>query len=290
MKSLRTFIQIHRRIKQHATLFSLVVVVMLFGLFLEAYMHDFNLVYITLFFVFSFAFSAGPIGVLNLGKLEASYGRQGRFFAKEESQIRFKIKNTHSVTSWAILLYGRDKSKIELPYIKSQSEVSVTLPLTLEKRGKFSYEGAYFESKYPLSTARLTLSVDEKYEGLAYPEPKGIPLSSYISQQETFMGEEKEFDGLHTYDGTQKISHLHWSSIAKGEMSVKKFSKETKINNLNFIFLNIKGDIETRLSQLTLWVLECEKLRLKFEITLPKRRLNSQKESIDEILEILARY
>ena len=84
MKSLRTFAQIYRRVDQHATRYSALVVVLLFGLFLEAYMHDFNLVYITLFFVFSLAFSAGPIGILNLGHLKASYVRSGRMFAHQE--------------------------------------------------------------------------------------------------------------------------------------------------------------------------------------------------------------
>ncbi len=110
MKSLRKFIQIHRSIKQHATLFSLVVVVLLFGLFMEAYMHDFNLVYITLFFVFSLAFSAGPIGVLNLGNLEAKFKKQGRIFAQKEANILVNIKNTSPTPSWSITLHGTDDS------------------------------------------------------------------------------------------------------------------------------------------------------------------------------------
>jgi len=104
MKSLRTFIQIHRSIKQHATRFSIVVVVLLFGLFLEAYMHDFNLVYITLFFVFSLAFSAGPIGVLNLGHLEASFLKSKRLFAQQEGSIPLRIYNNSSTFSWSVTL------------------------------------------------------------------------------------------------------------------------------------------------------------------------------------------
>jgi len=263
---------------------------MLFGLFLEAYMHDFNLVYITLFFVFSFAFSAGPIGVLNLGNLKTTFAKQGRIFAKNETSLRFNIANPSTATSWSVVLHGKDESKIEIPFIKSETSVNTYLPFTAEKRGSFTYDECYLESKYPLSTARLTLIIKDSYKGIAYPQPIGIPLHNFISQQETHLGEEKEFDGLSSYDGTQKLSHLHWASVAKGEMAVKRFSKEQRVENLNFIFNNIKGDTETRLSQLTLWVLECEKQRLLFTIQLPQRTLHSHKESIDEILEILARY
>ncbi len=290
MKSLQTFIQIHRSIKQHATVFSLVVVVMLFGLFMEAYMHDFNLVYITLFFVFSFAFSAGPLGVLNLGNLDAHFAKQGRFFVQKPSLLRLSIENKSTNTSWAILLYGEDGTSVEIPYIKGESTEHLALEYTPTKRGVFTYANCYLESKYPLSTARLTKPIDKTYTGIAYPEPKGISLEQFISIQETHIGEEKEFDGLSTYDGSQKISHLHWASIAKGEMSVKRFSKETEVANLVFIFNNMKGDTESRLSQLTLWVLACEKQRLPFIVELPKQRLSPQKESIDEILEALARY
>ena len=257
---------------------------------MEAYMHDFNLVYITLFFVFSFAFSAGPIGVLNLGNLKATFSKQGRIFASVDTTLRLKMSNPSNTTSWAIILHGQDETKTEIPFVKSENSVNVTLPYTAKKRGTFTYEGCYLESKYPLSTARLTKPIVDTYEGIVFPEPKGISLHSFISQQETHLGEEKEFDGLSSYDGTQKLSHLHWASVAKGEMAVKRFTKETKVKNLNFIFNNIKGDTETRLSQLTLWILECEKQRLQFDIVLPQRVLRSYKESIDEILEALARY
>lgn len=263
---------------------------MLFGLFMEAYMHDFNLVYITFFFVFSFAFSAGPIGVLNLGRLKVHFAKQGRIFAQQEAKLRIAISNPTSSTSWDIWLYGNDGSAVHIPFVKAHNTTTVLLAYTPEKRGYFSYEGCYLESKYPLSTARLTLTIQDSYEGVAYPYPQGMPLAQYVSQQETHLGEEKEFDGLSHYDGTQKISHLHWASVAKGELSVKRFSKEMQVENLNFIFTNIKGDTEARLSQLTLWVLSCEKKHLSFSIVLPNRTYHSHKESIDEILDALARY
>ena len=290
MKSLRKFIQIHRSIQQHATIFSLMVVIMLFGLFMEAYMHDFNLVYITLFFVFSFAFSAGPIGVLNLGNLDVDFAKQGRFFANKENKILFSINNPTNTTSWAIRLYGEEGVSTQIPYIKAKSKENISLPFIPKKRGSFAYGGCYIESKYPLSTARLTKKIDANFEGIVYPEPRGISLENFLHTQETHIGEEKEFEGLSTYDGSQKISHIHWASVAKGEVSVKRFSKETESRDLNFIFKNIKGDTEQRLSQITLWVLACEKRRVPFFITLPNKVINAQKESIDDILETLARY
>lgn len=289
MKSLRTFIQIHRSIKQGATIFSLVVVILLFGLFMEAYMHDFNLVYITLFFVFSLAFSAGPIGVLNLGRLQTTFIPSERLFVHQEGKISLNIYNNATTTSWSIVVHGNDAIE-PLSYIKGESTSIVHLPITPEKRGTFTYENVYLESKYPLSTARLKLPIKETYEGLVYPEPKGKSLTSFFNEEETHYGEEKEFNGLREYDGSQRLSHIHWASVAKGELSVKTFTKETETPNLIFDFIKVGKDDESRLSQLTLWVLECEKKQLQFGIKLPHKYLNSAKESIDDILKTLATY
>ncbi len=289
LKSLKTFIQIHRSIKQHATLFSLIVVLFIFGLFLEAYMHDFNLVYITLFFVFSFAFSAGPIGVLNLGHLKSTFEPSGRLFTNQEGVISVKITNTSNTTSWSVILYGEDSS-INIPKVKEDSSLVVQLPYIPKKRGFFNYENCYLESKYPLSTARLTLPIKETYRGLVFPEPKGITLKSFLNNEEKYYGEEKEFDGLKEYDGTQNITHIHWASVAKGELSVKHFTKETETQNLLFDFYRAGSNDEARLSQLCLWVLECEKKYLAFKIDMPKQQLDSKKENTDEILEKLAKY
>jgi len=252
-------------------------------------MHDFNLVYITLFFVFSFAFSAGPLGVLNLGHLKSTFVPSARFFIAEVGNIAVNIHNDSQTTSWAVILHGNDASA-PLSSLAAEKSTILHLPYTPTTRGRFSYENCYLESKYPLSTARLTLPIKESYEGIAYPEPKGKSLASFLNEEETYYGEEKEFDGLREYDGTQKLSHIHWASVAKGELAVKVFSKETRTPNLVFDFTKAGSNDESRLSQLCLWVLSCEKKKLPFTIVLPKQRLTSSKESIDDILTTLATY
>ena len=289
MKSLRTFAQIYRRIDQHATRYSALVVVLLFGLFLEAYMHDFNLVYITLFFVFSLAFSAAPIGILNLGHLEASYLRSGRLFAHQEGHISMQIHNNSNTTSWSVTL-NHENTSVRLEQLRGEASAILKLPVTPNKRGTFTHKGCYLQSLYPLSTVRLVMKINESYDGIVYPEPKGSSLHSFLQNEETYYGEEKEFDGLRAYDGSQKLSHIHWASVAKGEMTVKVFSKETQTPKLVFNFYSAASDDEARLSQLCLWVLECEKQNLHFMIQMPNKLLNSAKESTDVILETLARY
>jgi len=289
MTFLHTFVQINRRIKRHATRYSIVLIVLLFGLFLEAYMHDFNLVYITLFFVFSLGFSAGPIGILNLGHLEAHYIRSGRLFANQKGKISIEVHNNSKTTSWAVTLHHQDDS-VNLDQIKGGASKILHLPFFPLQRGTLIHEGTYLQSKYPLSTARLVMKIDQSYQATIYPEPKGDSLRSFLQEHEAYYGEEKEFDGLQLYDGSQRLSSIHWASVAKGDMSVKVFSKETQTPKLIFNFYKVADNDEARLSQLCLWVLECERQNLPYMIQMPNKLLISKKESTDEILEYLARY
>jgi hypothetical protein len=70
----------------------------------------------------------------------------------------------------------------------------------------------------------------------------------------------------------------------------KQFLFDEPSRKLRFDFMQCGGDDESRLSQLSLWVLECEKAALPFVITMPGAILDSRERGTDAILEILALY
>ncbi len=289
MNSFQTFLSIRKRVRQRATRYSLLVVVLLFGLFLEAYMHNFNLVYITLFFVFAAAFAAGPIGLRNLGYLDADFVGCDRLFARREGRCYFHITNRAASSAWAVTLHTAlaGTTLRELPPHASRREA---LRLTPATRGNIDAGPCTLESLFPLSTVRFVLPIQSECILLVYPEPKGEPLQSYLLRQRAPFGDEMDFDGLAHYSGSESVSRIHWPSVAKGEIAVKTFEHEQKTDALNFDFLRCANGDEARLSQITLWVLECEQARLPFTITMPREVLESKKESIDAILEQLALY
>ena len=289
MKLFATFIHARKRVKQRATRYSLLVVIVLFGLFLEAYMHNFNLVYITLFFVFAAAFSAGPIGILNIGQLEVDFETKRRLFAGEEGECLFRIRNVSSTPAWAIELHC-DHYMTEMQRIDGSSDRVITLSVKPDRRGRLECSSCWLQSFFPLSTVRFVLSMEKCCRAVVYPRPYGKPLRSFLASRQTDFGEEKEFDGLKSYSGRESLSRIHWPSVAKGEPSVKQFSHEIESRELIFDFYRLHGDNESRLSQLTLWVLECERSREDFRIVMPQRTLDSKKESMDAILEYLALY
>lgn len=289
MKSLLKFIQIHRRVRQGGTLYSFIVTLMLFGFFLEAYMHNFNLVYITLFFVFAIAFSAGPMGTFNIGELEAKFEPRGRLFANTLGKLYFNITNNSKTPAWAITLHIAKLSST-VGRIDAKKSQLASIEITLPSRGEAKDDECYLQSFFPLRTVRFVLPIDGGYHTLVYPQPLGIPLRSFIQKQAMHFGEEKDFDGLAPYSGTEPLSRIHWASVAKGETAVKTFAHEQTTQELAFNFVDAGENDEARLSQLCLWVLECEQSHQPFTIQMPRKFIKSKKESIDAILEYLARY
>ena len=289
MNSLRTFWSIRKRVRQRATRFSLLVVVLLFGLFLEAYMHNFNLVYITLFFVFAAAFAAGPLGVRNLGYLEAEFAGCERLFARREGACRFQVHNPTALSAWGVELHSA-LGDTPLPELPPHVRTRAVLPLTPSKRGPLDAGPCALQSLFPLATVRFVLPIAEGCPLIVYPEPRGEPLRSYLMRQRAPFGDEMDFDGLARYSGAESASRIHWPSVAKGEAAVKTFEHESTDDTLRFEFYRCGNDDEARLSQLTLWVTECEPLRQPFSIVMPHKTLHYPQESIDAILDYLARY
>ncbi len=289
MRFFQTFLSIRRRVRQRATRFSALVVILLFGLFFEAYMHNFNLVYIVLFFVFALAFAAGPVGMRNIGYLDAKCLGSSRLFANKEGVCYFQITNRSSSSAWAITLHTA-LAKKRLKEIAPHATRREALRITPTSRGRLNAAPCTLESLFPLSTVRFVLPIEDECTLLVYPEPKGLPLRSYLQQQRSYFGEENDFDGIAPYSGFESPSRIHWPSIAKGESAIKTFEHEAKSQTLHFDFLKCADNDEARLCQLTLWVLECERAGVPFTITMPHKLLDSKKESIDAILEVLALY
>ncbi len=289
MHFFRILAQTRKRVRQKATRYSLLVVVLLFGLFLEAYMHNFNLVYIFLFFVFATAFSAGSFGLLNIGQLQADYEHSGRFYTGEEGHSTFRLFNPAETVSWSIRLHC-DESMVEIPRIDPDTAVFATLSVTPIKRGRFHCDDCSLQSLFPLSTVRFVLPIKSCLDVVVYPAPAGESLHSFLLCQKASFGEEKDFDGLAVYSGSESLSRIHWPSVAKGEPSVKVFEHERESQKLEFDFYRAAKNDEARLSQLCLWVLDCERTRQPFAIRMPTKTVHSDKEGIDAILETLALY
>ncbi len=289
VKSLLThFISIHTSVKSRPTGYVWLLIVIMFALFFQAYMHNFNIVYITLFTVFSVASSGCYFGRKNLYDLMLVELPQERIFANKKASLKWRIKNEADNPAYDVSV----KTKSSSQHFNSITKESiVTLSYTFEKRGFNPYPEVTLESRFPLLHVRFLKFSKQDKKLLVYPQPKGVALKDYIKEQLSHYGERSDFEGIRRYERSDVASLIHWPSLAKGkELMSRNFSYTVKTKGLHFDFLSCADNDEERLSQICLWVLECEKQGLDFTVDMPKTKYDSKRESVDEILQKLAQY
>jgi uncharacterized protein (DUF58 family) len=84
------------------------------------------------------------------------------------------------------------------------------------------------------------------------------------------MGHGDDFAGLRDYVPGEPQRHIDWKAVARGRpLMTKEFAAETKgAVSLDFFEVRL-ADVEEKLSQLTLWVIEAERARQPYGLRLP---------------------
>lgn len=287
MTSFRTLIRIYKSVKSRPTKYLLLVIAALVGLFLEAYMHNFNIVYIALFFIFACAQSACLVGRMNLGGLEAGNLSCGRLFARKPGDCRIELANGSRQAAYALQVLT-DRGAVALPNLPAYGRGHVAVHPVFETRGYHDFPEVTVQSLFPLATVRFLRRFSFSQTVLVYPEPAGVSLEQKFGRELAKFGEPEDFEGLRAYREGEPMSLIHWPSFAKGAMLSKAFEMSDPNKELILSYRDAGDDMETRLSQLTLWVLACEKKGIAFTLKLPAMALASKKMSVDAILETLA--
>jgi len=292
MKYLKMFIQITLTgVKSRPTKYFGFVVLSLFVLFLQAYMHNFNIVFIVMFFIFAIAGASGFIGRLNVYFLDISYLSNERFFANETSKYRLLATNKQRIAAYSLEFINDLYDSLVL-VIKPYEQKIVELEYHFEQRGEHALPELMLKSTYPLPHEFFYRDkIDLATEIIVFPEPKGVSLFATTLYNPNTQGEIDDFEGIKRFNEGESLSMIHWASFAKsGEFMSKKFLYQQEDDIIHFIFKDILGDDEFKLSQLTLWVLECEANSLDFTIEIDNQTLSSKEIPIFDMLSFLGRY
>lgn len=290
MKYLNTSIRILKLIKTRPTKYFILLVLAIVGLFFLAYMHNYNIVYLVMFFIFSLAGASSVIGRLNLYELEATVLHAQNFFANTASQYTLSIQNPSLRDSYALECTNHETT-VNIPELKSLQSKTIVLSCIPPKRGGFFLPALQIGSHFPLPHEILYREIDLGYETIVYPEPKGESLENFSDKNRAFFGEHDDFEGIRPFREGESLSLIHWPSLAKGSgLMAKEFSLLEQSRHLHFHFSACADSDEKRLSQLCLWALECKEKNISYTIHLPSIQLNSTQRGHHEILKYLALY
>jgi uncharacterized protein (DUF58 family) len=235
-------------------------------------------IYLLLFVLVSVFLVSIPHTLINLAGVTLRVESAKPTFAGNEVCLPVEIMNNSRATRYGIevVLSHADKTRKRLDRIPRESAARLTLRFSACHRGEHRIETIDLTSCYPLGFVRASIRFVFNQTYLVYPKPAGNPrlptsrsrfADSWVQQG---IGDGDDFAGVRVYVRGESQRHIDWKAVARGQpLMTKQFAAETKgAVYLDFLELH-SDDVEEKLSQLTLWVIEAERARQPYGLRLP---------------------
>lgn len=216
----------------------------------------------------------------NLARLSISPGKVEPVFAGETAQFGVVAQNKIA----ARFAVGMKRAKIregEPAFADVARDASTTflLPVVAEKRGRLAVGRIEIFTEYPVGLFHAWSYVDFGATCLVYPKPDPgagpLPIDARATGEGNVpIAGDEEFQSLRTYRAGDTPRQIAWKALARGQgLLVKEFGSMTSSDLwLDFDALGAIGT-EERLSRLTWWVLEAERMRLPYGLKLPGKSI-----------------
>jgi uncharacterized protein (DUF58 family) len=219
-----------------------------------------------------------PHTLVNLAGLTITLESVKPAFAGQEVSLPVEIMNRSRARRQGISVASsgasRERKRVDL--ISAGKAARVTLRLPARHRGEHKIGALFLTSIHPLGFVRVLQQFATSQTYVVYPKPAGdmkLPLSrarSPHSRSQMDIGEGDDFAGVRAYVPGEPQRHIDWKAVARGQpLMTKQFTAEAQGSvYLDFSALGFT-DVEARLSQLALWVIEAERAQLPYGLRLP---------------------
>jgi len=162
-------------------------------------------------------------------------------------------------------------------HVDADSMRRIELSARAGHRGWYSPGPVTIATRFPFGLFRAWSRKDIGLCCLVYPRPVGEqPLPTCLLGESGHQGGlergEDEFSGLRDYQQGDSARRVHWKAVARGQGTpVKVFSGATSgVTMLRWQDVG-SDDSETRLSQLSRWIVEADRQNLRYGLSLPGR-------------------
>jgi len=211
----------------------------------------------------------------NLLNLRLRTGKVAPVFAGEQARFEVWIENPSPTTRYTIALGWPDDPPSAWLDVPAQGSSSGHLPLAAVRRGWLRAPRFAVATEFPLGLLHAWTWIELDMNTLVYPAPAAHGRTPPVAAGDSGVSAANrpgvdEFVGLRAYSPGDTPRTIHWKSFAKlGSPLVKHFG-ETISSERIFDWESLVGlDTESRLSQLTRWVLDAEAAREPYVLALP---------------------
>lgn len=257
-----------------------ILILVLFAMLVASTNYGNNMAYILTFLILSLLLVTFLQTRNNLKGLEIKNALPQPAFAGDNVRFTLELHNQLSGIRYSIYLAAAAaKSPADLfgpftvgPFSSATGEITILAP----KRGKFTLSHLIILTIYPLGIFQAWHKIRVGKEYLVYPKPAGHlpwPAPDILSEGDGESSEIKggdDYVGSRPYRSGESMHHVDWKAVARGgSLNIKEFSGGGSAQ-LWFDWGKLgSSGTESRLSQLTRWVLEADKQGSEFGLKLP---------------------
>ena len=235
-------------------------------------------IYLLLFLLASVFLVSIPQALINITGVTPRVESAKPTFAGDDVSLPVEITNSSRATRYGIevVLPDADKTRGRLDCIPRESADRLAFRFPARHRGEHKIGMLDLTSCYPLGFVRASRRFVSNQTYLVYPKPSGNPqlptsrprfADSWVQRG---VGHGDDFAGVRPYVRGESQRHIDWKAVARGQpLMTKQFVAEARgAVSLDFSELPF-DDVEERLSQLALWVIEAERVRQPYGVRLP---------------------
>lgn len=243
--------------------------------------------------------------VRNLAGLRLRADPSPEVFAGDTARFGLRVDNRAQRPRYGLLARlgarrgaGREAYPVVHFGMQADGSMRIELPAAAAERGWWLPGPVTIATRFPFGLFRAWSRNDIGLRCLVYPRPVGAqalpacqPEASGEGGERT--GAEDEFAGLRDYQLGDSARRVHWKAVAREQgVPVKIFSGAAAgVMLLRWQDVNA-DDTETRLSQLSRWILDAEEKNLRYGLCLPgfEKAADSGERHCHECLAALAVY
>ncbi len=271
----RPVTQLHsKRVYILPTGVGLIFALMTFAMLLGSMNYNNNLSFLLTFLLSSLGLVAMHQCQRNLVGLELAFAGVDPVFSGQAATFRIAISNRSKNFRYNLQVYS-DKIASDTHDLAPGESVVFNLEIPTTSRGYIPLRRFGVRTLFPFELFRAWAWVHMDLKGLVYPHPaEQVPeppatRSSQGHRQHDARGEE-DFAGLRNFNIGDSPRQIAWKAYARaGELYSKQFSgADTSSQWFDFDRI-AETDVEKRLSILTRWIIDAERLREDYGLRMP---------------------
>ena len=255
----------------------LVYALMTFAMLLGSMNYNNNLSFLLTFLLVGVGFIAMHQCQRNLVGVELSFAGAEPVFAGRQARFRIAATNRSKARRQRLWM-SSDDGRSEILDLGPGESRTFAIPLSTTQRGRLRLERFAVRTLFPFELFRAWAWLHMEIDVLVYPRPADdappppISTAALGHRQHDARGEE-DFAGLRRFHVGDSPRNVAWKAYARSEQLLAKQFSGADTSSQWFDFERVPaGDVEKRLSILTRWIIDADRIGADYGLTLPGRR------------------